>query len=353
MPGHVTAPDLVLAAKRFFGRRPAPIFRNGGAPTPFPVIPISVAVSAPHGISQCMIPPDFFAAAERGSLELVFADASENFVDQSRPGLTHLNLWGAGIFETIQAGLACASNDWILVIEDHGRPLPGLLETYRAAIAANPEVDLVFGGIENATSVSPWSWACFFYNKLDYWPAARLAPKAPSLANLMVRRAAILPSELSQAGGFQFATYPRLLAAGRLLYCPEAVIDHVRWFTPGSALTTSFHGARAVTGQSQGGQGGRVTAKRLLRDALIAAYGFTWLPWHITRSLRGTPQASWIMGLRLVAIGLMRAAGMLWAHAAGAGNSAVKISDDLAPESGRITQPSTWSRSGVSVGKIE
>jgi hypothetical protein len=327
------------AMSRFFSRRPAPVFRNGDQPKPAPMSPISVAVSAPHGISRCMIPPDFFAAAERGLLELVVADASKNFVDQSRPGLKHLGLNGAGIFEMIQAGLASASHDWILVIEDHGRPLPGLLETYRAAIAANPETDLLFGGIENATSVSPWSWACFFYNKLDYWPAAGLRPKAPSLANLMVRRAAILPSELSQAGGFQFATYPRLLSAGRMLYCPEAVIDHVRWFTLRSALTTSFHGGRAVTAQSRARQGGRMTAKRLLRDALIAAHGFAWLPLHVAHSLRGTPQASWVMGLRLAAIGSMRAAGMLWAHVAGAGTSAVRISDDLAPDGGIVTQP--------------
>ena len=84
-------------------------------------------------------------------------------------------------------------------------------------------------------------------NKLEYWAPARLEPKVPSLVNLMVRRAAILPSELSQVGGFEFVTYPRLVAAGRLLYCPEAVVDHVRWFTFRTALATSFHGARAVT----------------------------------------------------------------------------------------------------------
>lgn len=230
----------------------------------------------------------------------------------------------------IQAGLQRARNDWIFVVEDHGRPLPGLLETYRAAIAANPEIDLLFGGIENMTSVSPWSFACFFYNKLDYWPAARLEPKVPSLANLMVRRAAILPCELSQAGGFQFVTYPRLLAAGRLLYCPDAVVDHVRWFTRRSALTTSFHGARSVTAAAQAIRAGRSVPDRLLRSGLIATYGFTWLPWRVMRSLRGTPQGSWLMGLRVVAIGLVRAAGTLWAHIAGAGNSAVRISADLA-----------------------
>jgi hypothetical protein len=315
------------------------IFRNGNRTNSAPRIPISIVVSAPHGISECLIPPDFFSAADGELLELIFADAGEKFVDQSRPGLKHLNVEGAGLFSMIQAGLECARNDWIFFIEDHGRPLPGLLDTYRAAIAANPEVELVFGGVENLTSVSPWSYACFFYNKLEYWPAAQLEPKLPTLTNLMVRRAAILPSEISQIGGFQFGTYPRLLAAGRLLYCPEAIVDHVRWFTLRTALTTSFHAARAATALAQANRGGRATGGRLLRDGLVAAYGFTYLPWRVLRGLRGTPQASWLVGMRMVAIGLMRAAGTLWAHIAGAGNSAVKINSDLAPKRQRASTP--------------
>ena len=186
--------------------------------------------------------------------------------------------------------------------------------------------------------MSPWSYACFFYNKLEYWAPARLEPKVPSLVNLMVRRAAILPSELSQVGGFQFVTYPRLVAAGRLLYCPEAVVDHVRWFTFRTALATSFHGARAVTAHAQATRGGRATPARLLRDGLVAAYGFAYPPWRMMRSLRGTPQRSWVMALRVMAIGLARAAGTLWAHIAGAGNSAVAVSADLEPHSsGRVT----------------
>ncbi|MDB5575990.1 MAG: hypothetical protein JWR80_1166 [Bradyrhizobium sp.] len=329
---NVAAPEIVQVTRRFFRRSPAPVFRNPDKTKPAATISISVVVSAPHGISECLIPPNFFAAADGHSLELVVADASENYVNQSRPGLTHLNARGAGIFELIQTGLRCARNDWIFVVEDHGRPLPGLLDTYRAAIAAHPDVDLLFGGIDNMTSVSPWSFACFFYNKLDYWPAAGLAPMSPSLANLMVRRAAILPCELAEVGGFQFGSYPRLLAAGRLLYCPEAVVDHVRWFTLATAVTTNFHGARSVTAAAKASRGGRAAPQRLLRDGLVAAYGFTYLPWRIMRSLRGTPQGTRLMGLRVVAIGLARAAGMLWAHIAGAGNSAVKISADLAPK---------------------
>jgi hypothetical protein len=333
---NVAAPEIIQAARRFLRRSPVRIFRNGNSTKPVPMIPISIIVSAPHGISECLIPPELLATADGSSLELIFADASGEYVDQSRPGLKHLNVQGAGLFAMIQAGLACAGNDWIFFIEDHGRPLPGLLETYRAAIADNPEVDLVFGSIENLASVSPWSDACFFYNKLDYWPAARQAPKLPSLTNLMVRRTAILPSEISEAGGFQFGTYPRLLAAGRILYCPEAVVDHVRWFTLRTALTSGFHAARAVTALAAS-RGAQAKPDRLLRDGLVAVYGFTYQPWRVMRGLRGTSRASWLMGIRLVAIGLARAAGTVWGHIAGAGDSAVKINNDLAPKQQRAS----------------
>jgi hypothetical protein len=326
---NVAAAEIIVAATRYFRRPPVRIFRNAEAMKSAPIIPISVVVTAPHGISKCLIPPDFIAAADGETLELIFADAGEKYEDQSRPGLKHLNVGGAGLFAMVQSGLQCARNDWILMVEDHGRPLPGLLDAYRAAITANPEVDVLFGSIENMTSVSPWSYACFFYNKLDYWPPARLQPKLPSLANLVVRRAAILPSELTLNGGFQFGTYPRLLAGGRLLYCPEAVLDHVRWFTLRTALATSFHAARTITSSARASNSGRTMLNRLLRDGLIAAYGFTYYPWRLTRGLRGTSQDSWLMGLRMAAIGLIRAAGMLWAHIAGAGNSAVQVSADL------------------------
>ena len=329
---NIAAPEILLAARRFVRLDSVRIFRNVNDVKCVPMIPISIVVSAPHGISECLISPDFFAAADGRSLELIFADAGEKYVDQSRPGLKHLDVRGAGLFSMVQAGIECASGDWILLIEDHGRPLAGLLDTYRAAVAANPEVDLLFGGIENMTSVSPLSYACFFYNKLDYWPPARLEPRAPSLANLMVRRAAILPSELAEVGGFQFGTYSRLLAAGRLLYCPEAVVDHVRWFTFRTALTTSFHASRAATAFAKARIGGRATLDRLLRDGLVAAYGFTYHPWRLMHGLRGTSQGSLLMGLRIAAIGLARAAGTLWAHMVGPGNSAVQISADLAPK---------------------
>ena len=244
-------PGIWQTARRYMQRQPLPMFRGGDGLKNAPNIPLSLVVSVPHGISKALLPPDIVTAADGESLEIVFVDASEDYVDQSRPGIRHLHVGGTGLFGMVQAGLQAASKDWIILFEDHARPLPNFLQAYRAAIAANPDVDLFFGGLENMTSTSPWSYACFFYSKLDYWPPAALRPKTPSLANSMVRRAAMLPDELANAGGFQFGTYPRLLAAGRQMYCPEAVIDHVRWVTMREALVQGFHGGRMVTGRVQ------------------------------------------------------------------------------------------------------
>jgi len=316
-------------ARRYAQRKPAPVFRSGEAMKTAPQIPLSLVVSAPHGISNALLPPEIFAAADGELLEIIFIDAGDGYVDQSRPGIRHLHIRAASLYDMVQAGLRAAGKDWVILIEDHARPLANFLETYRAAIAANHDVDLFFGAVENITSTSPWSYACFFYTKLDYWPPAGLRPTVPTLVNLMVRRAAVLPEEIAKAGGFQFGTLPRLQAAGRLMYCPEAVIDHVRWCTLRETLVQGFHGGRMVTGRVQVYRGGQSVAKRLLRDVLIAVHGFAARPWIVMRSLRGTPQGGLLMGARMTVVGLSRAVGMAAAYVAGEGDAAVRINDDL------------------------
>ena len=310
-------------------RKPAPIYRSGEAMKIAPKIPLSLVVSVPHGASRALLPAEMLAAADGQSLEIVFIDASADRVDRSRTGIRHLHVLGASLFDMVQAGLQAASKDWVILLEDHARPLPDFLEAYRAAIAANPDVDLFFGGLENMTSTSPWSYAGFFYSKLDYWPPAGLRPRAPNLANLAVRRASILAEELAQPGGFQFGTYARILASGRLMYCPQAVVDHVRWLTMRETLVQGFHGGRMVTGRVQAYRGGQSAGGRLLRDALIAVHGFTLQPWRAMRGLRGTPQGGLLMGARMTAIGLSRAVGMAAAYLAGEGDAAVRVNDDL------------------------
>src|SRR5262245_60634628 len=163
---------------------------------------ISVVVTAPNGISKCLLPDEFLTQADGEALELIFIDASKDCSDQSRPGLKLLSLPGAGIYALLKAGFLNARGDWVLLVEDHGKPLSGLLDAYRSAIAENPEIDLWYGGLENRTSLSPWSVAHFLCGTLELWPDAGMSPRYPSAANLMVRRAAIFPSELETEGGF-------------------------------------------------------------------------------------------------------------------------------------------------------
>lgn len=75
-----------------------------------------------------------------------------------------------------------------------------------------------------------------------------------------------------------------------------------------------------------------MSLKQLVGDGLVAVYGFTYRPLRVMQGLRGTAQDRWIMVPRLLAIGLARAFGMLWAHIGGAGSSAIELSADLAPD---------------------
>jgi hypothetical protein len=286
---------------------------------------ISVVVTAPYGISRCLVPADFFAQAEGETLELIFVDASEDYSDQSRLGLKHLNLSGAGIFALIKAGLLHARGEWILLIEDHGKPLPGLLDAYRAAIAATPEADLFFGGLENLTSVSPWSFAHFLYGGLELWPVAGLNTGGPSAANLIVRTAAVRPSELEQEGGFHFLTVERLVNSNRCQYCPNATVDHIRNHTWRSSLAAHFHGARLEAAVAPKILRTRFSTKDVLWRALMAVHGFIYRPWRVKFSLRGTEQDRWALVPKLTAIGLARAAGTFWGYVTGPGLSGVKL----------------------------
>ena len=281
----------------------------------------------------------FFAAADGESLELVLADAGENYADQSRPGLKHLYLRAAGLFAMVQAGVECAQKDWIFVIGDHGRPLPGLLDTYRAAIAANADVELLFGGLERlspacrrgltrASSTTSWSigrpldWNRRYPVWSILWSAARRFCR-PNSRRSVASSSLRIRVWLLRAGCF-IAPRPLWIMSGGSRFAP-------RLRQVSTARGPSPAHAQAI-------RGGRATPARLLRDGLVAAYGFAYPPWRMMRSLRGTPQRCWVMALRVMAIGLARAAGTLWAHMAGAGNSAVAVSADLEPHSsGRVT----------------
>ena len=191
------------------------------------MITISAVVTAPTGLANCLLPADFLAEADGEAFEVIVLDASKTYANRSTKGLRHIATPGTDMYQQIAIGLSQAKMDWILLFEDHGQPMPGLLQAYRDAISENPEVDLFSGALENLTSVSPWSFAAFLSGADIFWPPARRNPNHATIAHLLVRRSAILPPELERPGGFEILAVDRLIRAGRYRHCPGAVINHV------------------------------------------------------------------------------------------------------------------------------
>lgn len=214
------------------------------------MISVSCVVTAPYGMAACLLPSDFVAQADGVSFEIIVADGAQEYTDQSRPGLRHLWLRGASVYGLMTLGLVNARMDWVLIIEDHGRPMPGLLQVYRDAIENYPEIDLFGGSLENMTSTSSWSFATFLFGSHEFWPPARQLPARPSNANLMVRREALRDSELVVESGFMFHTVRRLVSEKRYMYRRGAVVDHVAAVTFRESLLWQFAcSARVTAGQ--------------------------------------------------------------------------------------------------------
>jgi hypothetical protein len=265
---------------------------------------ISVIVSAPPGIAECVFLDQFMESADPKRLQIIVADGSPDFVDQSRDGVVHLSMPRADIQLLITEGLRRSTGDWVVVTEDHCRPLPGLIDSYRKAADGHPEVDLFSGAVDNLTSTSPWSFALFLSGLGQQWTHAGIAPAAPSNANLMVRRSAILATELAQAGGFLNLTIPRLIRAGRYGHCPAAVVDHILPLEGSAALTFQYHCAVGVTVANRATTQPLRWPARLVRTGQqMITYVFV-KPWRTAMTLRGTPHARPGTAFRLMLLGL-------------------------------------------------
>jgi hypothetical protein len=264
----------------------------------------SVVVTAPNGIAECVFLDQLVPSTDSADVRIVVVDGSSDYVDQSRDGLLHIKAPEADIQALVTEGLRRATGDWVIVTEDHCRPLPGLIDSYRKAIDDQPDIDLFSGAVDNLTSTSPWAFALFLSGLGQQWTGAETAPPAPSNANLMVRRGAIFASELARAGGFLNLTAPRLIAAGRYGHCPAAVVDHILSLEGRAALAFQYHCAVGVTTAN------RETTRPLRWPARLAQTGRQMVsyvlvgPWRTARNLRGTPYTRGGTGLRLMLLGL-------------------------------------------------
>ena len=270
---------------------------------------ISLVVTAPHGIDDCIYLDDLLSMADGKSLEIIVADSASGEIDGSQAGLRHVRAHGAGLHGLINEGIRHATGEWVVVTEDHCRLLPGFIEGYRQAIRRHADVDLFSGAVDNLTSSSPWASAIFVTGLHRFWPELKDSPQTASNANLMVRRSAIQDSELAVEGGLLNLTVPRLIAAGRYAHCREAVADHVLHLSGLQAIKFEFgcaSGSREVVGELFPRP---VRPVGLLRDftynALVA-------PLRKARDISGTSQSGMATTLRLVTMGIAAAAATLF-----------------------------------------
>lgn len=275
------------------------------------MITVSAVITAPRGIKSCVYLDDLIAQADACRLEIVVVDGSDDYVDYSRPNLRHISKPGASIQGLITQGLVQATGEWVLVTEHHARPLPGLLAAYSEAVEANPGIDLFSGEVENLTSISPWAFANFLISLGDFWPSAHSQPSTASNANLLVRRCAILPSELALEGGFLYLTIARLVAAGRHGHCAGAVVDHVLPLTFSEAVAFQYHCVATGTAARRCTSPLRPLPVQALRDGLALVYFSVVTPYRVMSTLYGTSQFRVHMALRMALLGLASSAGLL------------------------------------------
>jgi hypothetical protein len=288
------------------------------------MIAVSVVISAPKGLNHCLGLETFLAGVAAGQLELIVADGTADAPEHRHPALRHVRRPGASVFELRRAGLQQAGKEWVLLTEDHCRPLPGLLEAYGAALRRYPDADLFSGALTNDTSTSPWAWASFLLFRHEFWPPAGKTPGQAAIGNLLVRRTAILDGELNAAGGFDYTAIRRLARSGRYVHCREAVMDHVEPIDRREALVSQFHSARATASLTR-----RVAPYRwqtlVLRLFAVPLNRVLVVPARVFRDVRATPQGRWPVLPRLMAIGFASAAGWLLGTLVGPGTSVEKV----------------------------
>jgi hypothetical protein len=269
------------------------------------VADITILVTAPRASEGYPYLDEWVAEARGESVEFLIADARAHCADSFPPAMRRIAMPGGSVQGLIDEGMRQARGDWVLLTEDHCRPLPGLFEAYRDARRAHPDADLFAGGVENLTSTSPWSFANFLAGLSHVWPRAAERPADASNANLLVRRRAVPAAEIAVDGGFLALTIARLIAQGRHVDCAAARVDHIVHVAgplEGMRLEHGIVTAAVVSRREVLAL--RPAPVQFLRDLASIPYHIAVQPWAIVRHLRGTPQFSLGTALRLAVLGI-------------------------------------------------
>jgi len=266
---------------------------------------ITILVTAPHDSDGYPYLAEWAAMATSEDVEFLIADARLVSNDVLPPEMRRIAMPGGSVQGLIDEGMRQARGEWVLLTEDHCRPLPGLFEAYRQARQAHPDCDLIAGAAENLTSISPWGFVNFLSGLSHVWPRAQGAPPDASNANLLVRRSAIPPDEIAIDGGFLARTIPRLVAEGRHATCHAARVDHIVEVSGPLEGMRLQHGiVTAATVSRRAVLAPRPAPVQFFRDLGAVAYHIAVSPWVITTQLRGTPQYSLGTVFRLAILGL-------------------------------------------------
>lgn len=283
----------------------------------------SIVVTAPKGIAHCLIPNWLLSIADGEQLEIVVADGRADSPNRSATGLRHLNFAGDNVFALRRKGLAHTRNEWVILLEDHTRPMPNFLEEFEKAIAAHPQAELISGAAVNDTSTTPSSWSHFLSSADTFWPQSRRKPRGPSTMLLAIRRDLLATQELLQDGGFEIRLLPRLARSGHWLHCEYAIVDHVQENTLFNHCVMQFHNARCSSVFAR--QLGRSFARSVLAESLRFAYGAAVRPLRVMVGIRGTPQFHISHLPRLVILGLAAGLGRMRGLWGSAGDSPYRL----------------------------
>ncbi|MEZ5710102.1 MAG: glycosyltransferase family 2 protein [Blastomonas sp.] len=264
---------------------------------------ISIVITSYAGLAPCLFLEEVIALREHHDLDVIVVDAARDFVHGGTAEFRHVSCPGRTIQGMMAEGIRLARHDWVLITEDHCRPMPGLIHAYLQAIADHPEIDLHGGSVANLTTTSPWSHAAFVTGLGDHWSAAGDMAAGATNANMLIRRTAILGEELDRPAALLNITVPRLVGSGRYRPCPEAIVDHVVALKGLEAVTFVTH----CTLESAADR--RMVEPRLPlgRSLYRALAGFLWCAWlhplHVFGQLRKASQFSIAMALRVLVIG--------------------------------------------------
>lgn len=264
--------------------------RSGGA-TPAPSF--SVVVTAPHGIAHCDYLDAWQPELEAHGAELIVADGLDGRDENDRGAVRHRRFPGASLQQLLGHGVAASRGDWVLVTEDHCRPLEGVLASYAQAIRENPEADLIAGGVDNLTSVSPWSWTIFAIGLGGFWRRAPQPVSEATNANFLIRRSAIRAEELTARGGILNRTIPRLVAEGRFASCLGAAVDHVVHLDLHTAVAFEYGCTRGWVDDARSASGPAPSVPADLLSSFKTFYNCSIVsPFETVAKTRNTPLAT-------------------------------------------------------------